>query len=84
MDLIKRTRSQINDSFMECPVFLIEEWDEKGFWNATEGVWFTPQEAENYAAKIKHRLGKWQIRCVAARGELRKILTDLTTEDMDE
>jgi len=79
---ITRKRSDIEGDFLECPVFLIEECDENGVWNITEGAWFTRQEAEKMAKKMAHRLGTWRVKSIAARGELKKALASHTHEDV--
>jgi hypothetical protein len=68
-------------AMMDCPVFCIQELQgtnpDSGteFWVVTEGVWFTYDEAKQWADRHKHRLGdEWRIYGVAARGNLKSIL----------
>jgi len=67
---------------LDCPVFLLQQWREEyneqdeliGYWETTEGVWFTRQEAEQWAQAHHYRMGKWRVYAVGARGALKVIL----------
>ena len=62
----------------ECtrdPIFLLKSFQRRpDFWK-TESVWFTRQEAEDFALRTEYRYDKgWRVYCTTAEGQLAKLL----------
>lgn len=88
---VTRTEQEIALTFMDCPIFLIQELidgkdpDDRDSWRAVEGAWFTADEAKRFAESIHYRLGKWRVyAAMGARGKLKKILQAHTVDDIDQ
>jgi hypothetical protein len=80
---IRRTRAQVDPTLLDCPLFLLQEEvcglaDEDGdpvrYWKTTEGAWFTADEARQFAEAHAHRLPKWRVYAIPARGSLKALL----------
>ncbi len=68
---------------MDCPVWCIQEeitgYDDNDnifkYWETTEGIWFTAEEAKDWGDNHEYRLGHpWRVYGVAARGRLKALL----------
>lgn len=75
-------------AMMDCPVFCIQEMvskcEETGLesWQTVESIWFTHEAAHKWARAHPHRLSDpWRVYGIAARGELRSILTAHTERE---